>query len=159
MIKYIINIVLLLAIISTSVCYADGDTFDIKINNIETISAHKHIIHFKKLQKNNNYIDILDNCENIKLTTNYKYKESKIRQVLLFFQLLFWHNEFNNGVKELNKHINHLKANHAQNPNSIYITDDIEAFKHDAKNSCHIYSKYLEYDYHADKNQLRFFVR
>lgn len=159
MIKYIINIMLLLAIISTSVCYAGGDTFDIKINNIETISAHKHIIHFKKLQQNNNYIDSLDNCENIKLTINYKYKESKIRQVLLFFQLLFWHNEFNNGVKELNKHINHLKANHAQNPNSIYTTDDIEAFKHDTKNSCHIYSKYLEYDYHAGKNQLRFFVR
>lgn len=88
MIKYIINIMLLLAIISTSVFYAGGDTFDIKINNIETISAHKHIIHFKKLQKNNNYIDSLDNCENIKLTINYKYKESKIRQVLLFFSVI-----------------------------------------------------------------------
>lgn len=135
--------ILLAIILNTNIANAGGVGFTIKIDNIETINEHKHIIYFKKLDKVGDYAYSypLDNCENIKIAVNYRYKESWFRSIELFFHLLFGDNtEYDKGVALLNKNINILK----NNLDKSYETDDIEAFKFNSKNNCELYTKTLE---------------
>lgn len=127
----------------TPTANAGGESFTIKIDNIETIEDYKHIIYFKKLDKVGQYAysNPLNECETIKITVNYRYKESWFRRVELFFQLLFSdRTDYNNGVKKLNDNITILKNNLDKN----YETDDIEAFKYNEDNHCELYTKTLE---------------
>lgn len=146
----------------SSVCFAGGDNYSVKINQIQTLTKHKHIIYLEKLSPEpsyQSYQNTFSGCKDIKITVDYKFKESKIRQFLLYIQVLFGaSSEFHQGVEQLNDNI--IKLNHqlTQNPNIIYETDDVEAFHPDKNNKCHFYSKTLEvYD---DKEVcIQFFVR
>ena len=143
----------------SSLSFAGGDNYSIKINQIQTLAKHKHIIYLEKLSPEPSLQNEFSGCKDIKITVDYKFKENKIRQFLLYIQLLFGANsEFHQGVKQLNDKI--VKLNHqlTQNPNIIYETDDVEAFYPDKNNKCHFYSKTLEV-YDDKEAYIQFFVR
>lgn len=136
--KFILMLCLLL--LFSPMSYAGGNPFNIKIHKIETLAPHKHIIHFKKLDKVGSYNHYpLDNCENITLTVNYKYQERFYKKVILFLDVLFNPNNHQENINALNNEISFLK----QNINKEFITNDIEAFNHNTNDICQLYSKTL----------------
>lgn len=145
----------------SSLSFAGGDSYYIKINQIQTLANTNtsFILYLEKLSPEPNYQNTFSGCKNIKITVDYKFKENKIRQFLLYIQALFGINSgFRQGVKQLNDNIAKLHHQLTHNPNAIYKTHDIEAFYPDKNNKCHFYSKNLEL-YDDKKAYIQFFVR
>lgn len=137
-------LVLLILLISTSqMAYAGGYNFNIKITNIHSLSDDKHLIYFQKLEKigYDDYPYPLDDCQNIKIIIDYKYKESWVRRIEQFFYLLFKDtSKFDEGVNNLKQNIELLK----KYQHKTFNIDDIEAFNHNPNNHCELYTKTID---------------
>lgn len=151
-----LTLLLCFVLLCSSMAYAGGDIFYLKVNQIQSISQYKHIIHFHLPDEVADNKHILKSCNMVKITVDYQYKESKIDRILLFLQsLLLGHShEFNQGVKKLNQQITLLK----QNTDKIYRSNDIEAFNYKPNNDCELFSKTLDVSIDDNKGHYLSFV-
>lgn len=134
---------IILMLLISHITNAGGYSFNIKIDGIKTINEHKHLIEFKTIDKIDNgaYAYPLNECKTVKIIVNYQYKESFLRRIELFFQLLFSdRTDYDKGVHLLNENIHILKTN----LDKIYQTNNIEAFNENPHNPCELYTKTLE---------------